>query len=156
MPSSRSIFKSYSRCGASMEALLLLNTSANSWYCSGTAERSTASEVEEAARSVASNGSVLRLYEVEPLSLHNFANAERLTNSMDRAWQSDAFGVIGVEESTGGMSSGCDRGVRTEVGLVCLEVQNEILLFTQSINRLWQVSQFCPRTMEQVPSNEVM
>src|SRR6266581_869765 len=43
LPSSSSIFRSYSRCGARVLALLLLNTSANLWYAIGTAERSTAS-----------------------------------------------------------------------------------------------------------------
>src|SRR6266700_6187484 len=43
LPSSSSIFRSYSWCGARVLALLLLNTSANSWYAVGTAERSTAS-----------------------------------------------------------------------------------------------------------------
>ena len=32
---------------------------------------------------------------------------------------------------------------------------NEILLETQSINRLWRVSQLCPRTREQDPSSGV-
>src|SRR6266571_3237058 len=43
LASSSSIFRSYSRCGARVLALLLLNTSANSWYAVGTAERLTAS-----------------------------------------------------------------------------------------------------------------
>jgi hypothetical protein len=50
---------------------------------------------------------------------------------------------------------GGNRGALGGAGLGCLEVQNVILLDTQSINGLWQVSQLCPRTMEQDPSNEV-
>src|SRR6266700_462886 len=41
LPSSSSIFRSYSRCSTRVLALLLLNTSANSWYAIGTAERLT-------------------------------------------------------------------------------------------------------------------
>ena len=45
VPSSSSILRSYSWCGARVLALLLLNTSANLWYEGGMAERSTGSEV---------------------------------------------------------------------------------------------------------------
>jgi len=39
---------------------------------------------------------------------------------------------------------------------VVVGVQNEILLNAQSINGLYQVSQLCPRTAEQLESNGVM
>ena len=41
-------------------------------------------------------------------------------------------------------------------GLVCLDIWKVMLLVTQSINRLWQVSQLCPRMMVQEPSSGVM
>src|SRR6266705_6962074 len=44
VPSSRSIFRSYSQWGARVKALLLLNTSTNSWYSFRTSERSAGSE----------------------------------------------------------------------------------------------------------------
>src|SRR6266705_6770654 len=43
VPSLSSIFRSYSRCGARVLALLLLKMSENSWYSCGTAERSMGS-----------------------------------------------------------------------------------------------------------------
>ena len=47
-------------------------------------------------------------------------------------------------------------GVHGGVGMSCLGEWNEILLETQSINGLWQVSQLCPRMRKQEPSNRVM
>ena len=41
-------------------------------------------------------------------------------------------------------------------GLDCTDVRKVMLLVTQSINGLWQVSQLCPRTMVQEPSSRVM
>ena len=40
-------------------------------------------------------------------------------------------------------------------GLVCVDVRKVMLLVTQSINGLWQVSQLCPRMMAQEPSSRV-
>ena len=40
-------------------------------------------------------------------------------------------------------------------GLVCMDIQKVLLLITQSINGLWQVSQLCPRMMAQEPSSGV-
>ena len=61
----------------------------------------------------------------------------------------------GLETAGEGMLRGC-RGVHGGVGMSCLGKQNEILLETQSINRLWWMSQLCPRTRKQEPSNRVM
>src|SRR6266581_3025522 len=61
LPSSSSIFRSYSWCGARVLALLLLNTSANSWYAIGMAERLTASGSTEVEWSSLVWRGVLRL-----------------------------------------------------------------------------------------------
>jgi hypothetical protein len=155
VPSSKSIFRSYSWWGATVKALLWLNTSANSWYSCGTPERSAGSEWVEAVHSSLSRGRELRLKETEPSSRQAFANAAWLTNSMEGAWQLDAIGISEVRVSGSEMEVGGDGGALGGVGLGCMEVRNVILLDTQSINGLWQVSQLCPRTMEQDPSNEV-
>ena len=56
VPSSKLIFRSCSRWGASCEALLLLKTFAMSWYSGGTPERSAGSEVVDVERRVVSLG----------------------------------------------------------------------------------------------------
>ena len=43
----------------------------------------------------------------------------------------------------------------TGTGLVCMDIRKVMLLITQSINGLWQVSQLCPRMMVQEPSSGV-
>ena len=47
-PSSSLIFRLCSQCGASIDALLLLKTSAKLWYSGGTLERSANTDVVEA------------------------------------------------------------------------------------------------------------
>jgi hypothetical protein len=118
-------------------------------------ERSVRSRWVEAERSSLSRSRVLRLKEVDPSSRQSFVNVEQLTNSIEGAWLSDADGISGVRVSTGGDNSGGDGGALGGGGLGYSVVQNEILLATQSINRLKRVSQLCPRTMEQDPSNDV-
>ena len=60
---------------------------------------------------------------------------------------------MGVGSARGSESGGFGGELRgTEMGRS--GERNKILLETQSINRLWQVSQLCPRTREQDPSRE--
>ena len=59
-----------------------------------------------------------------------------------------------LETAREGILRGCG-GVHGGVGMSCLLEQNKILLMTQSINRLWQMSQLCPRTRKQESSNRV-
>ena len=60
-----------------------------------------------------------------------------------------------LETAGEGVLRGCG-GVHRGVGMSYLDEWNEILLKTQSINGLWWVSQLCPRTRKQEPSNRVM
>jgi hypothetical protein len=92
---------------------------------------------------------------MEPPSRQAFMNAAQLTNSMEGAWPSDAIGISEVRVSESKTEVGDNGGALRGAGLGCSEVWNVILLDTQSINGLWWVSQLCPRTMEQDPSNEV-
>jgi len=98
---------------------------------------------------------MLRLKEMEPSSRQAFVNMEGVMNSMEGAWWSDAGGISEVRLSMTGMGSGVDGGALRGAGLGCSEDRNVMLLISQSINGLWQVSQLCPRTIEQEPSNEV-
>ena len=41
------------------------------------------------------------------------------------------------------------------IGSICLELRKVMLPDTQSISGLWQISQLCPRTIEQEGSREV-
>ena len=61
---------------------------------------------------------------------------------------------VGVVSAGGGKSRGCTEELGV-AGMVCSGAQNEILLETQSINRLCRISQLYPRTREQDPSNGV-
>ena len=69
--------------------------------------------------------------------------------------------VIGGAWSLEGVSVGidlvvvCVLAVGSVIRSVCLEVRKVILPNTQSISALWQVSQLCPRTIEQEGSREV-
>ena len=68
VPSSKSMWRLYLRCGASMVALALLKTSAKLWYSWGTPERlgvSTGGEAD-AERSFASSA---RMYSVKFIAL---------------------------------------------------------------------------------------
>ena len=75
-------------------------------------------------------------------------------SAMGGAERSEKLGESGGGATEGGKSEGCgdELGV---VGTECSGERNEILFVTQSINGLWRVSQLCPRTREQEPSNGV-
>ena len=76
-PSSKSMRRSYSQCGASVVALALLKTSAKSWYSWGTPERlgvSTGGEAD-AEQSFASLAQIYSVKFIAPGSLQAHANA---------------------------------------------------------------------------------
>ena len=76
--------------------------------------------------------------------------------AMGGALRSENHSELEELETAGeGILGGCG-GVHGGVGMSCLGEWNEILLETQSINGLWQVSQLCPRMRKQEPSNRVM
>ena len=82
--------------------------------------------------------------------------AGALIIAMGGALHSENCGELEELETAGeGVLGGC-RGVHSGVGMSCLSERYEILLKTQSINGLWQVSQLCPRMRKQEPSNRVM
>src|SRR6266581_6810354 len=74
---------------------------------------------------------------------------------MEGTWRSDANGGSEVGLPTGGAESGRSLAELGGAGLDCSIVRNSILPITQSIDGLYQVSQLCPRTIVQEPSNGV-
>ena len=78
-----------------------------------------------------------------------------LTNLIEGAWQLEANGRSEVGLPTGRTESGRSLAELGGAGLDCSIVWNSILPITQSIDGLYWVSQLCPRTIVQEPSNRV-
>src|SRR6266581_2837191 len=92
---------------------------------------------------------------MEPSSRQALAKAVGLTSSMEGAWQLEANGRSEVGLPTGGTKSGRFLAELGGAGLDCSIIRNSILPITQSIDRLYRVSQLCPRTIAQEPFNRV-
>src|SRR6266705_5035783 len=92
---------------------------------------------------------------MEPSSWQALAKAAGLTSSMEGAWWSEANGGLEVGLPTGGTESGRSLAELGGAGLDCSIIWNSILPITQSIDGLYRVSQLCPRTIVQEPSNRV-
>src|SRR6266571_9278506 len=92
---------------------------------------------------------------MEPSSRQALAKAVGLTSSMEGAWRLEANGGSEVRLPTGGTESGRSLAELGGAGLDCSIVWNSILPITQSIDGLCRVSQLCPRTIAQEPSNGV-
>ena len=127
--------------------------SGKSWYSLGTELRSTdASENVEWAFVVTSEKASWKTS--VPSILQMQVNAAVLTRAI--------FGASNFEVTSWGSEIGVareaevskGRDVSDELG-ACRVVSNKILPNTQSIDRLWWVSQLCPNTKEQHKSSRV-
>src|SRR6266571_3009381 len=92
---------------------------------------------------------------MEPSSQQALAKAVGLTSLMEGTWQSEANGGLEVGLPTGRTESRRSLAELGGAGLDCSIVRNLILPITQSIDGLYRVSQLCPRTIAQEPSNRV-
>ena len=128
------ILRSYGRCSGRMSALVLLKTSANSWYSGGTPERSGGVPETDVARPRTDVADRLRVKLSEPGSLQARAKAAALTTE---TWGMD-YGALQV--GVGGVGSGgafgdaCGTG--SDTGRVAGAVRKCMLRFFQSINGL--------------------
>ena len=141
-PSSSSIFRSYGLWGPRVSARVLLKTSENSWYSFGT------------LLMLAGIGSeiVLSRGEMNSWKVCTSSNFEIRVKAaaLTKAMQGATSGVGGSDEiGADAMFSGLAKE------LAGFGVYNVILLNTQSINGLYQVSQLCPKTALQLASNGV-
>ena len=116
----------------------LLNTLQNSWYLDRTLLMST----RVVSKSLGSNVETNNLYTCTSANREAHANAAAPIKDILVA----EFGVPEAEvTSSGGTKDSVSFGGR-----------NEMLPNTQSIHRLLQVSQLCPKTAKQLTSNGVM
>ena len=141
VPSSRSILRSNLRCGASLVALALLNTSAKSWYSSGIPERSGGGldEVEVEQSFTESSDQRYMVNCTKPSNLQACVYVAALMKEIGGRVENGEFEIVGVSS---GMFGGGVTGVNSlEEGtggtaICCAFDQKLMLPNTQSINGL--------------------